>query len=261
MGNTPLTIPSLGNNFIDYRQRVLGDSFTWNWVRPLSQPQYLVIHHSAGPDNQTVDQIAAYHVNSRGWGGIGYHFVIDQAGKVWYVGDLSTARANVANMNHLVVGICLIGNFTAGRMPTAAQLRSAHLLCAHLLFETPAMSGVNGWEDIVPHNKFTSTACPGDSWNSYRGQIVSPVGTTPSNPSARQAEVAQLYQVVLGREPDQGGLSHYVSSNMSIEQIRKTMTESQEHAQLIASAREMKDLKLRVAEAKNLLTQGVQKLG
>jgi hypothetical protein len=174
MGNFPLQIPALGKKFVDYRQQILGDSFTWSWVRPLSQPKDLAIHHSAGPETQTPDNIAAYHVRSRGWGGVGYHFIIARNGTTYYVGDLTTARANVANKNHLVIGICLIGNFMNGRLPSHDQFLSAHELCSHLLFHTPALTNINGWEDVIGHQQLQATSCPGQDWLTWRKWLIKP---------------------------------------------------------------------------------------
>lgn len=235
MGNFMFNVPSLGSKFKDYRSVVMGDSFNWSWVRPLSQPRYLTIHHSAGPDNQTPQDIAAYHVQSRGWGGIGYHFVIGNDGTVYYVGDLTTARANVLNYNDLVIGICLIGYFTAGRNPNSEQIRSAHELCAQLLFRTPELSGINDWGDVVGHKQLSATACPGDNWENWRNQIINFSGspTTPPTNQNRVQEITGLYLTILGRAPDTAGLNSYANSNQSIDQIRKNMVESPEHQQLI----------------------------
>ncbi len=98
MSNTHLAIPALGDKFVDYRQPIWGDSFTWSWERKLSEIKYLVIHHSVTSHDATPDDIALLH-KARGWAGIGYHFVITKDGRVWYVGDLETARANVKNKN------------------------------------------------------------------------------------------------------------------------------------------------------------------
>lgn len=256
MGNFSFNVPSLGTKFVDYRTPILGDSFNWSWVHPLSEYQYLAIHHTAGPDTQTPDDIAAYHVNTNGWGGVGYHFIINKAGTVYYVGDLTTARAHVANLNHLAIGICLIGSFINGKVPTNVQLQSTHLLCAHLLFQTPELSQVDSWEDVVGHQQLGATACPGDSWSSWRAKIISGTGTP--NPGAdpnRVAAITKLYQVVLGREPDQPGLQGYVASSFSIEQIAKIMAESPEHQQLITKARNFKQAQTLAAEGVTLISQ------
>lgn len=258
MGNFAFNVPSLGSKFKDYRSLIMGDSFNWSWVRPMSQVRYLAIHHTAGPASQTPQQIAAYHVQSRGWGGIGYHFLIGPEGNVYYVGDLTTARANVANYNDIVIGICLIGNFTGGANPTSEQIRSAHELCAQLLFRTPELPGTNGWEDMVGHKQFNATACPGDNWESYRAQIINlPDIGTPSND--RVGQIANLYTTVLGRAPDAAGLESYANGNMSIDQIRAAMVGSPEHAQLINRASLLRNAQTLAQEAINFGASGVIK--
>ena len=259
MGNFTFNVPSLGSQFVDYRDPIVGDSYNWSWVRPLSQPQYLVIHHSAGPDSQTPQEIAAYHVNSNGWGGIGYHFVISKTGTVYYVGDLTTARASVLNLNHLVIGICLIGSFINGKTPPKVQLQSAHELCAQLLFRTPELSGVDSWEDVVGHRDLQATACPGDSWSSWRQQVVTAT-TAPSTDTSRVNDITNLYQVILGRNPDSDGLNSFVQSNWSIEEIRKIMTESQEHKEILNKAKNFKIAQTLANESISSISNGVAKL-
>lgn len=254
MGNFNLSIPTLGNTFTDYRNQILGDSFNWSWIRPMSQVRYLVIHHSAGPPTQTPDDIAAYHVRSRGWGGVGYHFIISANGKVYYVGDLTTARANVLDMNQLVVGICLIGNFVDEALPTDDQIRSAHLLCAHLLFHTPELSGVDGWEDVVGHQQLGATACPGTDWQTWRQKIIAVPGGTEGG-TQRIQDITKLYQIVLGRDPDQGGLQQYANGPLTIDEIRKDMAESQEHQQILNKAKGFKQAQTLAAEAVQLIDQ------
>ncbi len=165
MAKIDLSIPTLGNKFFDLRGSLPGDCYNWNWVRPLSQVQYLVIHHSASYD-QTPKEIADFHINNNGWGGIGYHFLIDKKGQVFYVGDLSTARANVADMNEKVIGLCLIGNFTSGRVPTPKQLSSAQKLCKFLITNYPDLY-VKGHKEL-PNQK---TICPGDNWQIWKKEL------------------------------------------------------------------------------------------
>lgn len=163
-----LSIPSLGNKFLDLRGSLVGDSFKWSWERPLSDIKYLAIHHSATEPFATPQEIAKLHVEKNGWGGIGYHFLIDQKGIVFYVGDISTARANVANMNEQVVGVCLIGNFTNGKTPTVIQLQSLKKLIEFFInFEGISIDGL---ENVKAHRDLPgqATMCPGDTWLAWR---------------------------------------------------------------------------------------------
>ena len=188
MAKIDLSIPSLGSNFIDLRDSIPGDSYNFSWTRPLSGVNYLAIHHTAAPDTQTPEQIANFHINSNGWGGIGYHFVIAKDGTVYYVGDISTARANVANLNDQVIGICLIGNFTAGREPQDTQLDSARKLCEFFFTNYPDLSNIDSWDRVMGHKDLPgqSTICPGDNWSGWRMKLVTGGGMD------RGAQISEL---------------------------------------------------------------------
>lgn len=242
MAKTDLSIPALGNKFADLRDSVPGDSYNWSWVRPLSQVNYLAIHHTAGPDTQTPSEIANFHINNNGWGGIGYHFLIAKDGTVFYVGDISTARANVANLNEQVLGICLVGNFTQGNVPTNEQIDSTHKLCDFFITNYPALSNVTSWDKVRGHKELPgqATVCPGDDWPTWRIQIVEGVV------SDRGAQITELYRSVLGRDPDMGGLQTYTNGPMSIDQILISMVNSQEHKDLITVARNSSNLQSQV---------------
>lgn len=259
MAKIDLTIPSLENKFSDLRSTIPGDSFNWSWTRPLAQVKYLAVHHTAGPISQTPQQIANFHINSNGWGGIGYHFLIGNDGTVYYVGDISTARANVANLNEQVLGICLIGNFTNGNNPSTAQLDSLHKLCDYFINNYPALSNVKSWDAMRGHKDLPgqATACPGTDWPTWRQKVInsgsSPAisgiifngPTAPSN--QRRENISELYRMILGRDPDEGGLSTYISSSMSIPDIMKSMIDSHEHKGILVSAREVLDMKNKIA--------------
>lgn len=168
MADTPLYIPELERRkkFTDYRKDVWGDSYNWSWVRKWEDVKYVVIHHSVTEPTSNpksdVDYIAQLHKN-RGWGGIGYHFVITADGMVWYVGDISTARANVLNMNEKVIGICLVGDFRKYN-PTDEQIISAHDLSRFLIYDVNALPNLVDWSNLVGHKDLQATECPGPSW-------------------------------------------------------------------------------------------------
>ena len=254
MSKIDLNFPSLGTKFIDLRDSIPGDSFNWSWVRPLSQVNYLAIHHTAGPDTQTPNEIANYHISNNGWGGIGYHFLIGKDGVVYYVGDISTARANVANLNEQVIGICLIGNFTSGRVPTNEQFDSAHKLCDFFINNYPDLSNVKSWDSVRAHKELPgqSTTCPGDNWPSWRPQIVSGADSSPTPAPAgtgvsdRGAQITDLYRNILGRDPDMGGLQTYTNGPMSVTEIMVAMINSSEHQDLIRMAKDSQGLKSQV---------------
>jgi len=176
MSDTPLYIPSLEQRkkFTDYRMGVWGNSFTWFKERSWATIKHVVIHHSVtNPTNDTksdVDYIADIH-RKNGWDGIGYHFVITADGMVWYVGDISTQRANVADKNDIVIGVCMVGDFTKGN-PTDEQILSAHDLCKFFIEEMPQLVNVKDWENGVKgHKELQATQCPGTNWKGVADSI------------------------------------------------------------------------------------------
>jgi N-acetyl-anhydromuramyl-L-alanine amidase AmpD len=128
-------------------------------LRVLSNIDTAVIHHSASRPTTSVEAIARYHVNYHQWPGIGYHFVITQAGTVYRTNTLETVSYHCGEHNDHTLGICLIGNFTADP-PPAAQIMAATDLLAHLRSELSPLA-------IRPHRAFSQTACPGATWEKW----------------------------------------------------------------------------------------------
>lgn len=185
MADTSLHIPDLvsNNKWKDYRKEIWGDSFSWAWNRTTTEIKYLVIHHSVTDHNASPDYIAQLH-KSRDWGGIGYHFIITKDGIVWYVGDVSTARANVKDMNEKVIGICLVGDFTQYN-PSDEQICSAHDLCKFFISQAN-WPNLKDWDDVVGHKELQATACPGTYWkgvdDSMYERIKNRIPYTPQTP-------------------------------------------------------------------------------
>ena len=98
------------------------------------------------------------------------------------------------------------------------------------------------------HKDLSPTRCPGDTWPNWRPKVISAVNA-PSGDQDRIDQITNLYQVILGRSPDQGGLNQYVQSNLTIEAIRKELTESQEHKSILNRANNFASAKTLAAEA------------
>lgn len=250
MSKIDLTIPALGKKFVDLRDTILGDSYNWSWIRPLSQVNYLAIHHSATSDAKTPQEIASFHITDNGWGGIGYHFLIGKDGKVFYVGDISTARANVANLNEQVIGICLIGNFT-DKEPTVEQLAATKKLCDFFITDFADLTNVKSYDAIAGHKELPgqTTDCPGNSWPVWKAKIlgdVSSSGGGQSGDSDRSLQIRETYKKILGREPDSESLQTYLSSSLTLDDVTRTLIQSEEHQNIINSAKQAKALILEV---------------
>lgn len=159
-------------------------------------PQWLVIHHSAATENQTVESIENYHL-SLGWEGIGYAYVITKLGEVWkgrpehYHG----AHVKEQNINFKSIGILMVGDFDK-KLPTEEQVSALKAL----LLELQARYSIPN-EKIVPHRRFLGKppykSCYGkllsDDWLKQLLQSSAPV-TGKSIILKRLAELTQLVE-------------------------------------------------------------------
>jgi N-acetyl-anhydromuramyl-L-alanine amidase AmpD len=123
-------------------------------------PKFIIIHHSAVSREANAKQFEAIKRNhiSKGWGDIGYHFLIDPNGKLNF-GRKETAigaHCSHGGMNNKSIGICLAGNFEIEK-PTDHQifmLRDALQMLSYR-FKIPRAR-------ILGHKETgAATACPG----------------------------------------------------------------------------------------------------
>lgn len=121
--------------------------------RSLDKIDGIVVHHSAS-FGQDATKYANYHIESRGWPGIGYHFVLYPNGRIEQTNYLDTISYHTAGANSSKIGICLSGNFQQGQ-PTPEQLASLKKLISHLRQQLPQYLTVSG------HRNHGSTSCPG----------------------------------------------------------------------------------------------------
>lgn len=125
----------------------------------------LTVHHdgietllwsdSVAASRDRLEMIRRGHLQ-RGFADIGYHYVIDRAGRVWEGRPVSYQGAHAGGSNNLNnVGVLVIGNFDQ-QQPTTAQLRtlstSLKLLMAH--YRVPVSR-------VYTHQELKPTACPG----------------------------------------------------------------------------------------------------
>lgn len=137
-------------------------------MNPMLPVRYVTVHHDGldrletGTARQAMaDRIELYRVGHRakGWGDIGYHFVIDRSGVVWEGRELKWQGAHVKDRNEGNVGILVMGNFEI-QQPTSAQLVSLrshlHAVCAY--FSVP-------WTRVFSHREWpgAQTLCPGQN--------------------------------------------------------------------------------------------------
>lgn len=137
-------------------------------VEPMGRPVRLTIHHSALYFRDTrpaasaaqIKMIQREHMQNRGYGDIGYHFLIDPAGRIWKGRDLRYQGAHASGANNVRnIGICVLGNFmrgNGGQGPTKEQVATLRTLMDALMRDYGF-----GADAIYCHSDFKATECPG----------------------------------------------------------------------------------------------------
>ena len=133
----------------------------------------MTVHHSAEHSSDLGRQsswevadilrrIQSFQMRERGFGDIGYHFLIDPQGRIWqgrtmdWQGAHSDGDNNIAN-----IGICLLGNYDVERPSRKALLSLEELVGALRQRHRIPRSRLFG------HDHWKATECPGTHLNSW----------------------------------------------------------------------------------------------
>ncbi len=132
---------------------------------PMNGIRHITVHHdgmspftnsSWGDAAHRIEAIRNAHTG-KGWADIGYHYVIDPAGRIWQARPLELQGAHVKSANPHNLGICVLGNFERQR-PTSAAVQSLENLIASEMRRL----GVP-LSEVRTHQELAATACPGRS--------------------------------------------------------------------------------------------------
>lgn len=137
-------------------------------MNPMLPVKYITVHHDGLPrpltsTDETVSKARIETIRNghrgKGWGDIGYHFVIDRNGRVWEGRAINWQGAHVEKCNEGNIGICCMGNFDE-QAPSSAQLAGLERQLKVLM----VMYGVPK-SRVYTHQEWPSakTACPGKS--------------------------------------------------------------------------------------------------
>ncbi len=166
-------------------------------------PTHVTVHHTEGPQTMTeaatmkaVRAIQYYHMRGRAaegkdtWDDIGYHFLIDGAGRVVEGRPAETVGAHARGANENNIGVAVMGNFDKIR-PTGAQVESLTRLVSFLAVkyrQDPARQGF-----LEGHQHYDPTSCPGRNMMAIMGSLRLKV----------DGETATLLAKLRGARPDQ----------------------------------------------------------
>ncbi len=137
-------------------------------MQRMGQIHRLTIHHTAmasydsskNANATSIRSIQIGHIQREGWADIGYHYLIDQAGRIWKGREDEWQGAHAGGqMNRGNLGICLLGNFSRRvQSPSKQQLQSLQ----QLVVQTCRRHGIPGNRIFTHREMKPSTECPGD---------------------------------------------------------------------------------------------------
>lgn len=166
--------------YIHTRAQWGADERLMTWTPQTGRVVGAVVHHTAGSNDYTAEQVPAlirgiyaYHAQSRGWGDIGYNFLVDKFGRIWEGRAGGVDRANVgahaAGVNSERFGVSVLGNFDAAQVTVATVDAVSRLVAWKLSLHGVRPTG----SAIVGHRDVGQTSCPGASLYAALPQIRS----------------------------------------------------------------------------------------
>ncbi len=152
------------------------DESIMRWSRQYRSVTHLIIHHTAGANSarngdwpSVVRSTYRYHAVTRGWGDIGYHYLVDPNGVLYEgrSGGDNVIGAHAYRYNSGTMAISFMGNFETAN-PASNALRSAEKLLAWKASQRNIKPLERGQHHsgktvnyIAGHRDWASTACPG----------------------------------------------------------------------------------------------------
>jgi hypothetical protein len=150
-----------------------GSELTWPQTYP-EKISKIIVHHTATANNlddpkRAIRDIYYWHTISKGWGDIGYNYIIDQQGNIYEgrAGGDSVVGAHAGRGNHGSIGIAVLGNYQDGEPPEAVVKSLTALIKEKATLhniDTEGSSVFRGenYPNVMGHRDVMTTACPGE---------------------------------------------------------------------------------------------------
>ena len=144
------------------------------WPPEYARVTHVIIHHTATPNDDSdwaarVRSIWYYHANTRGWGDIGYNYLIDPLGNVYEgrAGGEDVVGGHARSYNPGTMGIGNLGTYVSAPVPAPMQETMEALIAwkASQRGIDPLGSSFNNhmvYAHIAGHRDVGQTTCPGD---------------------------------------------------------------------------------------------------
>ncbi len=169
---------------------------------PMGPITRITVHHTAIAADTTSIADATSQMRSiqrthfaRGWAGIGYHYIIDSAGRIWEARPIAYQGAHAGNheLNRGNIGVSLMGDFEQHHVPKAQQDA-----CAQLLLDLCSRHGVRP-DEVKGHCDLKHTQCPG----AHLARLLAEL--TPTRTAIAQAKRGHSVPIAASG----GGVRHY----------------------------------------------------
>ncbi|MFA5821394.1 MAG: peptidoglycan recognition family protein, partial [Candidatus Gracilibacteria bacterium] len=149
-----------------------GNKYKW----PLQYPEKVkkvIIHHTATTSDlenpaQAIRDIYYYHAVTRGWGDIGYNYLVDQSGKIYEgrAGGEGVIGAHAGIGNNGSIGIAVLGNYEDTDVPKSVIGALGSFIQKKAKIHDIDPSGISKFRgkdmsNIFGHKDIMKTSCPG----------------------------------------------------------------------------------------------------
>ncbi len=144
------------------------------WPPEYAPVSHVIVHHSDTANYEdplaAIRSIYYYHAVTRGWGDVGYNYLVDFLGNVYEgrFGGENAVGGHALGYNEGTCGICLMGRF-AGEEPTPEMLGGLAGVLARVTaaagldpFGASPLNDIPNLPTIAAHRDVNPTSCPGD---------------------------------------------------------------------------------------------------
>jgi hypothetical protein len=144
-------------------------------MHPMTRIRYVTVHHDgmrpflendSDASARRIEAIRRGH-RGRGWGDIGYHYVVDRGGRVWEARPVAWQGAHVKVHNPGNIGIVALGNFDE-QEPTPAQVSALNRQVSWLM-QTHGIPV----QRVRTHQEWMPTRCPGRAMQGHMTAVRS----------------------------------------------------------------------------------------
>lgn len=133
-------------------------------INAMGTVSLLTIHHEgwtpvtftdARSTYDRIEKIRQIHTRDRGWADIGYHYIVDRAGRILEGRSIRYQGAHVSEHNPHNIGVLVLGNFNE-QQPSREQVVSLSQFVGKLrqTYRVPLRK-------VYTHQEITPTECPG----------------------------------------------------------------------------------------------------